>query len=312
MRRACRPPTRSTYRKLVEKLHQDKQDALTVQDIIATPQMREIMASKDGKAIILPVSFPGAGHAPSTIASYKHVKDIAKEVTSGTSLTAYVSGPEATIADATEMAEEDAHYIEIGTVISVLLILFMIYRNVVTMLVPLANIGAAIGTTQGVLSGLSEVGLPVNLQSIILMSAVMIGAGTDYAVFLISRYHDYVRRGQESDQAVKMALMSIGKVIAASAATVAVTFLAMVFTKLEVFSAVGPAISIAVVVCIALRDNPAAGLAGSRGTTWLDQAPPRADHSFMAGYGNARRAPATHPPGRKSGRAHRFGQLHRA
>ena len=64
----------------------------------------------------------------------------------------------------------------------------------------------------------------------------MIGAGTDYAVFLISRYHDYVRNGVNSDQAVKNALMSIGKVIAASAATVAITFLAMVFAQLSVFS----------------------------------------------------------------------------
>ena len=102
------------------------------------------------------------------------------------------------------------------------------------------------------------------------MTAVMVGAGTDYAVFLISRYHDYVRRGEDSDQAVKMALMSIGKVIAASAATVAIAFLAMVFTKLEVFSAVGPAISISVVVAFlcAITLLPALlVLAGRRG--WI-------------------------------------------
>ncbi len=60
----------------------------------------------------------------------------------------------------------------------------------------------------------------------------MVGAGTDYAVFLISRYHDYLRQGMDSDQAVMRALTSIGKVIAASAATVAVTFLGMIFTQL--------------------------------------------------------------------------------
>ena len=265
------PADEAVYAKLVDKLHQDKSDKLTVQDFLNTPQMREVLASKDGKAFILPVSFPGAATAPSTIAGYHHVKDIAKQVTAGTSLTAYVSGPEATLADATEMAMEDAHFIEIGTVVAVLLILFMIYRNVVTMLVPLLNIGASIGTSQGVLSGLSsQFGLPVNLQCLVLMTAVMVGAGTDYAVFLISRYHDYVRRGETSDQAVKMALMSIGKVIAASAATVAVAFLAMVFTKLEVFSAVGPAISISVVVAFlcAITLLPALlVLAGRRG--WI-------------------------------------------
>ena len=61
---------------------------------------------------------------------------------------------------------------------------------------------------------------------------MMVGAGTDYAVFLISRYHDYVRQGADSDRAVKRALASIGKVIAASAATVAVTFLGMVFARI--------------------------------------------------------------------------------
>jgi len=103
-------------------------------------------------------------------------------------------------------------------------------------------------TSQGVISGLAELGMPVNMQTIVLMSAVMIGAGVDYAVFLISRYHDYVKNGETSDQAVKHGLMSIGKVIAASAATVAVTFFTMVFTELEVFSSVGPAISVSIIV----------------------------------------------------------------
>lgn len=265
------PADEDVYRKLVDELKNDAQDKLTVQDFLATPQMREVLASKDGKAFILPVTFPGAATAPSTIAGYHRVKDIAKRVTAGTSLTAYASGPEATLADATEMAMEDAHFIEIGTVLAVLIILFIIYRNLVTMLVPLLNIGASIGTSQGVLSGLSNVfGLPVNLQCLVLMTAVMVGAGTDYAVFLISRYHDYVRHGHHSDEAVKMALMSIGKVIAASAATVAVAFLAMVFTKLEVFSAVGPAISISVIVSFlcAITLLPALlVLAGRRG--WI-------------------------------------------
>jgi putative drug exporter of the RND superfamily len=239
------------YRKLVGKLHEDTQDKMSAQDFLGSPEMREVFASKDGKAITLPVSFPDAAVAPTTLAAFHRVSEIAKQVTAGTSVNAYVSGPVATLADATEMAMEDAHFIEIATVISVLVILFVIYRSVVTMLVPLLNIGASVATSQGVLSGLSELGLPVNMQTIVLMSAVMIGAGTDYAVFLISRYHDYVRRGDDSDQAVKKALMSIGKVIAASAATVAVTFLAMVFTKLEVFSDVGPAIAISIVVALA-------------------------------------------------------------
>ena len=82
----------------------------------------------------------------------------------------------------------------------------------------------------------------------VLVSGMMLGAGTDYAVFLISRYHEYLRMGYESDVALVSAMGSIGKVIAASAGTVAITFLGMTFAKLGVFSTIGPALAITIMV----------------------------------------------------------------
>jgi RND superfamily putative drug exporter len=260
----------ATYHKLVDRLHQDTQDKLSVQDLFAAPEMHDILASKDGKAFIMPVTVPGDVQSPTTAAAFYHVRAAVKEVTAGTTLTAYVTGPAATVVEATAIALEDADFIAMATVFAVLIILIIIYRNVVTMFIPLLNIGICVATSQGVISALGELGLPVNVQTIVLMTAVMVGAGTDYAVFLISRYHDYVRHGADSDQAVRSALMSIGKVITASAATVAVTFSAMVFTKLEVFSAVGPAISISIIVALlaAITFLPALMvLAGRRG--WI-------------------------------------------
>ena len=72
------------------------------------------------------------------------------------------------------------------------------------------------------------------------------GAGTDYAVFLISRYHDYLRQGADFDDAVRRALISIGKVITASAATVGITFLGISFARMGVFSTAGVACAIGV------------------------------------------------------------------
>lgn len=244
------PADEAVYRKLIENLRADTQDKISVQDFLAVPEMKELLASKDNKAWNLPITFAGDAASPETQAAFKRVAAIVKQTVAGTSLTVHLSGPIATVADLTELGEKDVRIIEIGAAVSVLIILILVYRNLVTMLVPLATIGASVVTAQGTLSGLAEFGLAVNMQAIVFMSAVMIGAGTDYAVFLISRYHDYVRHGEKSDMAVKKALMSIGKVITASAATVAVTFLAMVFTKLEVFSAVGPAIAVAITVSL--------------------------------------------------------------
>ena len=113
-------------------------------------------------------------------------------------------------------------------------------------------------------------GLGVSNQAIILLSAMIAGAGTDYAVFLISRYHDYVRRGESSDDAVRHALGSVGKVITASAATIGITFLGISFAKMGVFSTVGvsSAIGVGVAFLAALTLLPAIiAVAGPRG--WI-------------------------------------------
>lgn len=190
------PADEAVYRKLIENLRADTQDKISVQDFLAVPEMKELLASKDNKAWNLPITFAGDAASPETQAAFKRVAAIVKQTVAGTSLTVHLSGPIATVADLTELGEKDVRIIEIGTAVSVLIILILVYRNLVTMLVPLATIGASVVTAQGTLSGLAEFGLAVNMQAIVFMSAVMIGAGTDYAVFLISRYHDYVRHGE--------------------------------------------------------------------------------------------------------------------
>ena len=139
--------------------------------------------------------------------------------------------------------------IELAIAVLLLIILAIIYRNPATMMLPLLTIGASLLTAQGAVAAISLfTGLAISNQTIVFLSAMIAGAGTDYAVFLISRYHDYVRLGDESELAVRRALVSIGKVIAASAATVGVTFLGMGFAKLGVFSTVGVALAVAIAV----------------------------------------------------------------
>ena len=86
------------------------------------------------------------------------------------------------------------------------MILLIIYRNPITMLLPLITIGVSLAIAQTVLAGVSLLGLAVSNQTLVFLSGMIAGAGTDYAVFLISRYHDYLRHGADSDQAVKKAL----------------------------------------------------------------------------------------------------------
>jgi putative drug exporter of the RND superfamily len=242
------PADENTYRTLVGKLRQDPADVVSLQDFLSSPDVRKVLSSQDNKAWYLPISLAGHAGSAEGVVAYVNAAKLIKQTVQGSTLNSHLAGPAATAADLTGIGQRDLHVIEIGTTLMVLLILFVVYRNPLTMMMPLITIGASLVTSQGILAGLAELGLSVSSQTTVFMSAVIYGAGTDYAVFLISRYHDYVRLGDSSEQALKSALDSIGKVIAASAATVAVTFLAMHFTKLPVFSTVGPALAIAVTV----------------------------------------------------------------
>ncbi len=271
------PSDLTTYRTLADKLRPDTRDIVMLQDFIRTPALREAMTSKDHKAWYLPMVLSGWVGTPELHAAYGRVDNIVKQAVAGTTLTANLTGPAATGDDMMFIGISDMHAIEAAVVLMVLIILFVIYRNPVTMMLPLITIGVSVGVAQSIVAGVAELGLGVSSQTITLMTTMMAGAGVDYAVFLISRYHDYLRQGMPSDEAVVKALTSIGKVIAGSAATVSITFLGMVFTHLGSFRNVGPclAISIALAFLAAVTFLPALMvLVGKRG--WIK---PRRDLS---------------------------------
>jgi RND superfamily putative drug exporter len=212
------PADEVVYRDLVSALRAKTEDVAALQDFVTTPPLREILVSKDNKAWLLPVNIVGEVATPKSIASTKRVIQTVQDTVAGTSLQAYTTGPAGSYNDMQDLGDRDVITIEVATVVALLTILLMVYRNLLTMILPLITIGVALATAQGVIAGMGTLGLSISNQTIVLLTAMLSGAGTDYAVFLISRYHDYLRMGSESDEAVRNALASIGKVITASAA----------------------------------------------------------------------------------------------
>ncbi|OBJ11454.1 hypothetical protein A5625_09360 [Mycobacterium sp. 1465703.0] len=263
------PGDEAAYGKLVDALRRDPRDVLMLQDFASTPALRPVVTSKDHKAWVLPVGVAGELGTPRSYAAFNRIGDIVKDTLTGTPLTANLTGPAATVADLTDAGARDRMPIELAIAVMVLIVLLVIYRSAVTMVLPLLTIGISLVIAQAVVAGYSQLtGAGVSNQSVVFLSAIMAGAGTDYAVFLISRYHDNLRSGATSDQAVKRAMFSIGKVIAASAATVGVTFLLISFARMGVFKTVGAssAIGVGVAFLAALTLLPAIlVLAGRRG-----------------------------------------------
>ncbi|MEZ0350445.1 RND family transporter [Mycobacterium sp. pR1184] len=263
------PADETAYRSLVDTLRHDTRDVVMVQDFISSPPLRSVVTSKDHKAWVLPVGVAGELGTPQSYAAFNRISDLVKHSVAGTPLTVNLTGPAATVADLTVAGDKDRLPIELAIAVLVLIVLLVIYRSAVTMLLPLLTIGISLVIAQAVVAAYSLfTGAGVSNQSIVFLSAIMAGAGTDYAVFLISRYHDYLRSGANSDQAIKRAMISIGKVIGASAATVGITFLLISFAQMGVFKTVGAssAIGVGVAFLAAVTLLPAIlVIAGPRG-----------------------------------------------
>lgn len=244
--RGLTPSTRERYEAMVARLRADTDHVQLVQDLLADPVTAAQAVSQDGKAWYLPVGVAGALGDPTAAESVRAVRILAAEAFADSSTMVRVTGAPATFSDQIGSAERDLVFISIATAVLIALILLIVYRSVFTALLPLLVIGLSLAVGRGVLSALGEMGMPVSQFTVAFMTAILLGAGTDYTVFLISRYHEQRRVQVPPEQAAIHATASIGRVILASAATVAFAFLTMVFARLSVFAALGPACAIAV------------------------------------------------------------------
>jgi len=141
-------PDEDIYRKVVDALRGDPADVVMLQDFFTTPQLRPFLTSKDKTTWVLPVGLAGELGTPRAYDAFNKVADIVSKTVPDGPLKVYVTGPAATVADLTVAGEHDRMPIEIAIGVLVLLVLLIVYRNPITMLLPLAAIGASLVTAK--------------------------------------------------------------------------------------------------------------------------------------------------------------------
>ena len=162
----------AVYGKLVDALRQDTRNVVMLQDFITTPPLRSVVTSKDDKAWVLPVGVAGELGTPRSYIAFNQISDVVNHAVAGTSLRANITGPAATVADLTVAGEKDRLPIELAIGVLVLLVLLVVYRSVVTMLLPLISIGLSLMIAQSTVAAYSALtGTGVSNQSIVFLSA---------------------------------------------------------------------------------------------------------------------------------------------
>jgi RND superfamily putative drug exporter len=159
----------------------------------------------------------------------------------------YVAGPGGQAADsAAAFAGIDGKLLY-STVIVVVVILLLTYRSPILWLLPVISAGVALTTAQGVIYLLAKhEGLTVNGQSAGILTVLVFGAGTDYALLLVARYREELRRHEDRHEAMAFALHRAAPAIIASALTVILGMLCLVFAEMNSTAGLGPVAAIGI------------------------------------------------------------------
>ncbi len=157
------------------------------------------------------------------------------------------------------------------TVSVVAVLLLLTYRSPILWLVPLLVVGAADGLARFVVTALAEAfAIPVDASISGILSVLVFGAGTNYALLLVARYREELRSTERRDDAMVRAVSAAGPAILASGGTVALSLLTLLFAELAGNRALGIACAVGIVLAMAfaLLVLPAALVVCGRGVFW--------------------------------------------
>ncbi|MGH8870312.1 MAG: MMPL family transporter [Actinomycetes bacterium] len=204
--------------------------------------------SEDGEAaqVIVPLNLGSDGWEKAGDV----VDDMLRDARGGPAgLSVHVTGPAGAAADSAEAFDGIDTSLLLAAVTVVVVILLLTYRSPFLWLLPVVSAGVALTTAQAVIYLLAKhADLTVNAQSAGILTVLVFGAGTDYALLLVARYREELRRHTDRHEAMAIALHRAGPAIIASAGTVVLGLLCLAFAETNSTKGLGPVTAIGVAV----------------------------------------------------------------
>ncbi len=206
--------------------------------------------SQDGEAaqIIVPLDLgkDGWNLAADSVAG---LRTTAQDGADG--MAVYLTGPAGQAADSSKAFEGLDSTLLFAAVGVVILILLLTYRSPILWILPVICAGVALTVSQAVIYLLADrTGLTVNAQSAGILTVLVFGAGTDYALLLTARYREELRKHGDRHEAMALALHRASPAIIASGATVAISMLVLLLASIASTKGLGPVAAIGIVVAM--------------------------------------------------------------
>ncbi|MCW2626404.1 MMPL family transporter [Mycobacterium sp.] len=255
------------YDGLIQKLEADKKHVEHIQDFWGDPLTAAGSQSAENKAAYVQLYLAGNQGESLANESVDAVRNIVAHSPPPPGLKAYVTGSAPLTADQQHAGDSSIRLITMVTIGVIFVMLLLVYRSIITVLLVLAMVFIELAAARGIVAflGYHEL-IGLSTFAVNLLTTLAIAAGTDYAIFLVGRYHEARQAGADRETAFYTMYHGTAHVILGSGLTIAGATYCLSFTRLPYFHTLGVPLAIGMLVAVvaALTMAPALITAASR------------------------------------------------
>jgi len=163
---------------------------------------------------------------------------------------AHLAGQFAINVDQQKQSGKTGNQVQDVAFIFILVLLLLIFRALLAPLITVIPALLSVAIAGPIIGELANHGLKVSQLSQLLLIVLVLGAGTDYGLFLVFRVRERLRQGDNSKDAVVNALTKVGESITFSAFTVIAALLSLLFATFQIYSNLGIPLAIGIGVML--------------------------------------------------------------
>jgi len=240
------------YDDLMRRFEHDTKHVQYVMDLWGKPFTAAGAQSVDGKSTYVLLRLAGDIGQIQANQSVDAVRDIVARDTPPPGLKVYVSGAAPLASDTLSIANASLNNVTIVTILLIVVMLLLVYRSFSTLLVPMAGVLIEMLVAKGIVATLGHLGyIELSSFAVNIVIALTLGAGTDYGIFLMGRYHEARQAGESREDSFYIAYRGVAPIIIGSGLTIAGACYCLTFARLNYFHTMGPAVAISMVFTIA-------------------------------------------------------------
>ncbi|TDT40118.1 RND superfamily putative drug exporter/hypothetical protein [Streptomyces sp. BK208] len=257
---------------------------VSVVSTVTAPDAAAELVSQDRGAQLVIVPMEGSPSDESFQNAVDEVRALASDRAGPADVA--VTGPAGIATDTVKVFSGGDKVLLLATVVLVLIILLAIYRSPLMALVPLLAVGVAMRVAETLGAILADAGvITVSSQTASIMTVLLFGVGTDYALIITARYRETLLDEPDRARAMQAAVRRTAESVLASASTIVLAMFALLVAVSPALQGFGPylALGVAVMALVAFTFIPALVLLLGKGVFWPGGVDKAAERSRGAG-----------------------------